>query len=746
MNKSSVKVYNKEVQDIRVALYYKSKVLVRRDPDIEDYNNDTRWTEFKNALRSYYSGTRAQELGAVAELHNGGIDGVDLRFLEYGLEYNYSEKTGILSNFTAEVIASTLSDDRGRLLSPKDLDNFTQHIVPTNSSSPVYDVIKYFGAFQAGPRNVYVFPVPEGVTKIALFSSDEVFERLRSHNDPDFYWSEEAVHPDIVISLGINDEFEWSDANKKYYPNGETYKRFYGNVSHPIVDNDNSWAEIDFNKHVFLTLDQNAMSSKDGIDVSYQAWLKLDDPLEKKKLTDLERCELESTIPSQTRERIPGVIFDELSGSVLGKSEVTSHPILSRKLSLIDETKFSQWKRYSSGDSAWFGTTQEGDKIWYESVSDNNYGNFPKLSPKWILKDSLTNYYTKWCFLKSDSGTFETKDGKRENALRLNIPKFLSESSAKFYPDPGYLPVDQATGSTYKIHVTENTDFSDDRFYVADITWTSWENIMPGTEIKMKTEPAPVTIYIKFPMPILDRSKSSWTFDYYKYGVAALNIQMKKNTSGDLYKYGETLSGSIISKNNPRLAAQVISNDSSSGNHDIITEFSGLSGGNWTWNDWWGIFSSMDFTATYTKRRGNKTWAGEVDLVETTSFGLNFPGESIDFEEATFTVVPKFKCWKVTIQNTGNIAVENAITEVPTGKAFNTSVVPYNNSVELDAVKVTVGGSTTSLTRRVSGAQYVWSAMVSGMSISIKEYSDKYDVSINSVKADIKIDLSTHEN
>lgn len=327
------------------------------------------------AYAKYYSSSTYGSDSSVETIYyNAGKAGIDYRFLEYGMSYSLSEDEddSILSFIREQDLSGKVSSEIEFLndtILPGGSDLCPYY--PDDTYIPQTNSLNFFGSFVVGLKNIYVFHVPELVWKI------ELFENLPAPGE----------NESPVIRITLNNGLEW-----------------------------------EYEEYVFLSSTQNSSQSTPDVNISYEAWKKLINPLRNKKKRNLQST---SSRVSQLEEPIQGIYFDGASGTILGTKKEESTPILDSMKSL--PTRFSSWRNYKKGESTLCGFPS----VEYVSLVDNNIGEVsPIWSNKWAKKSTLINL-TKTIGVICNHGIFEFNGMSKPDEVILNMFDDESQKSIK---------------------------------------------------------------------------------------------------------------------------------------------------------------------------------------------------------------------------------------------------------------------------------------------------------------------------
>ena len=247
--------------------------------------------------------------------YNAGKAGVDYRFLEYSASYLVSDSSdfNILENMTRE----KLNDFFGTPTPGYDgLENLYNTAIPCGFETlPGTDYNKYFGSFIVDQKSIYVFLVPEGISKIRVFQ-----DILR---DPDLPPIDESEFNDPLLDCDL------------------------------LIDFTESSIEVSEAKVVYIAITQANRDNNREIRVGYKAWLQLINPVRRRPDSLLSVSD--SNVKVQRVEKRGNVWYDAVSGSILGTSDVSASArgkILERKRKSLRPQEYSPWKVYQVGEKA----------------------------------------------------------------------------------------------------------------------------------------------------------------------------------------------------------------------------------------------------------------------------------------------------------------------------------------------------------------------------------------------------------
>lgn len=379
-------------------------MIVERNNRLDENNNEILGVyDLTKAIM--YSGN--QESGVY---YNSGRSGVDMGFLEYGLEYSYvsPEDINIMDYLGRETFRNLMTTNESGNIEEADfisenIKTIPDILIPTSTSDRSENWgnrdfrPSWFGSYSFESQVTYVIMAGEGIDKIELYDS---------------------VGLAFTIVLGVSDIADDPDRD--------------GRLA----------AEVAFSKAIFLSTYQEGEGSGNA-KISYHAWSKLINPVRKKK--DKSMFKSEYVEPSQFSNPLPGYYRDEASGSIIGnltEENFNKYPLYTRRRAHADLTRnqYSPWRSYSKGETTTVvekhpdGTT---DTKTYESLVSGNIGNSPAISKKWIRRDRLTDYYTYKIYLKliSNNTAAEESDLGKVSPEVINVFPWTEQISFMVTPN-----------------------------------------------------------------------------------------------------------------------------------------------------------------------------------------------------------------------------------------------------------------------------------------------------------------------
>lgn len=284
---------------------------------------------------------------------------------------------------------------------PEDIEKFSKYALPTiyADQEEDIDITGYFKSkVLSSGKAVYQFQAPENCYKIELYS--EVLDSVRGNAAGNIiadtgYESKGTLlyskHPVISIFLGpTNDNILNPD------------KFYYGNNGRPsemkVLTTASEYRklieEITCAKVITLVSSVGGASIEESsisINISQTCFYDSKNPLRNLKTIALRNDEWQSSVNSVNQIGVKnGGLYDLTAGTLIGNEKITKTPILDFKRKLVNSGKsYAQDHTYSKGDVITLGHAE------YISVTDNNKGNQPLISPTWILKSNFDSSFTK---------------------------------------------------------------------------------------------------------------------------------------------------------------------------------------------------------------------------------------------------------------------------------------------------------------------------------------------------------------
>ena len=619
-----MKVIAKEsgLTEIKTAIYYKSPVM--------PYGIEDLYTQL-DPNRNYTMTGREVNVISQGVYYNSGELGCDFRFFEYGLKY-FFESGNPLESFGKD-FEELLTKDGDKFLGPRELGDIGKYIIPTNLPQGLAPgKLKYFGKFRTSSQEVYAFYVPEGISKIELY--DEVLDPTGTYYDYDYGW-QQISKPGISIYLGVTSDGKvpraWKDTDMILGPTPETDLDSLGSLQD----------ERDCSKMVFIVLEQK--SRYGGIDISVTAWTKLLEPLRNKPEAHLRTL---SDLPEQTVETIPGLIFDGASGSILGrKLENPQMPILKKKQQRINSLDWNAFRRYRLGEEAVYS-----GETWV-SLGNENFGNNPKMSPKWARKEEMTNFFSTWFNILCKDGKISLL-GSGKETTRINVPRYVKESVFRLNPNLGYLPaspeVIKSSNPDINLDViyTENFDLNELRYYMFYLIWSEDSKPEPGATIILPMEKRKIQPKLYVPYFLASPSSSDTWFDYsntkevdlseVRGQYFTIDEEFKMPVGTAIRSIGDTLSYNTLAYNLQRLKFYV---DKKSDQGE----------------------STFDLESIWDPE------TGDVSI---------FLEDKVDYEECSYYLKVSWDYRKIIISNSGDYAIESPVSDVIRTENFSTKIKP----------------------------------------------------------------------
>ena len=220
---------------------------------------------------------------------------------------------GLRPKYSQDLLLNSTTADLSDY-STEDLEIIEEFAVPVTSSTEADVTTKYFGTITVDEKQVTPFIVPSGIDTIKVVDGDDI-EKL---------------------TIDLSDF-------------------------------------TDFDKFVVIVTDQTIPTQVLTLNLPAASWKKSKEPerlLKDRYIRNDEKMNLRSSL-----RRSGNLVFDILSGNILGTTVLDSTPILDTKKS---QAEWNPYDSYKLGESVlWKGTS------WVSLVSNNKGGENPKISPLW---------------------------------------------------------------------------------------------------------------------------------------------------------------------------------------------------------------------------------------------------------------------------------------------------------------------------------------------------------------------------
>lgn len=729
-------VVNKKsgIGEIVAAVYYKSPAMPLDVPNLWNTLDSTSQIRLKSTNPSAKAPAIAQEIR-----YDAGELGVDYRFFEYGLQY-FPNPEGYLPGISKDMADALFRNSSGDWIGTGEFKNIGKYIIPGNSTQSGPSGLKFFGSFRTLTQEVYAFPADSGVSKIELYDTTIKPDAISEFYDYDLgYRSVEAI-PAISIYLGCSGDIgntpRWS-ANIL----NESSEYSIGDVQKDIDLDYSLYSERFDKKVVFLTLGQRKEKS---LQISYNAWIKLYNPLRNKPGYDVLVSEKDDD-PEQTGETIEGLKVDLASGSLLGAPDDRPKPILSEKLGKLKPSlyslghQYSPWKRYRAGEIAVYN-----QRKWVSLCSDN-YGNIPGYSSKWILNTRATDFYTSWFIVNCP------KAQEIDPGIKVNVPDYQKESVFSIYPAPGYVPDDSSVNKLKedeaidRVIMTENIDVDEKRYYMFYVKWNQAEKdggAIRGRVLNLSLEPKALSPTIRIPYIYIQKDPKT------EYSCSWNN----KLESFDLKMEGKDI---VIDCPLDASIFDVV--------HQQVTPGTGLS--KEQANEAFHLFrEKLKFSVEFVKSIPGKEWTSDdlsedeprpcVNMVSSGGVlsDIVLHEDLVDYENCRYTLIPSWDYRKITISNSCDFEIEYPVLDVIRTETYRSGVYSPSGLVPSELmIKYRVDSDTWSewnhVPFRTSDYKATWAVPGSGGNrnvISLTKSSQGqglYDLQVNEVTIDLIIDI-----
>lgn len=313
-------------------------------------------------------------------------------FIEYGVT-TLLEK----SKFNSNDLINYLDDNCREIFGydPDDLSKVVDnYILPTNSSSntPLPSNVGFFGSKTIQKNVLIVFEAPENVDYITL--REEIGLNSETCGTKDNY----------KIRLKLNEE------------------------------------ETNSNKVIFITLTLETYDTPKLL-VTYNIWRYDINANRNKSKYTLRNDEFFSTVSGVDliKEKENRILIDKSSGSIVGYDNIASDtPILNKKIAKWKDNKiFNPKVVYKIGDIVEYGKYKDGEEIKpykYISLNNNNLGNTPPFSNKWILENKFSEFLT----TKVNINVFPENSAETQPSGFFSLSKNANSCVFKIKYNPGY--------------------------------------------------------------------------------------------------------------------------------------------------------------------------------------------------------------------------------------------------------------------------------------------------------------------
>lgn len=332
-------------------------------------------------------------------------------FKEYG--YDYFPEKGKYKDYD---ILDLYGDEARELIGadPSDIEKISTFAIPsiyTNEKLDTSEVGYFKTKVLSGGRVVCQLSAPAGCYKIELYTEILDLEgngncsngKILAAEYENKARIEYTKKPIISIFLGP-DKDNILNPSSFYYKGNIDVTRYPGKVT--VKEYKKLLEEITCSKVVTI-VSVNGEVENFTINTVQDSFYESQDPL--RNLSDLvlrndEWYGSKDSI-SQVGVRL-GSLYDLGTGTLLGNKITSSTPILDSKKKILSQVrKYSQDHAYNRGDVVSVGKTR------YVSVSDNNRGNQPLISPEWLLEEDFIGTFTKIIniFVSPKVGGFSSK-------------------------------------------------------------------------------------------------------------------------------------------------------------------------------------------------------------------------------------------------------------------------------------------------------------------------------------------------
>ena len=666
-------VNNPEMGEILSAIYYKSPAMPIGVPDL--------YSSLDSGTQALLRSSNSVAPGVAQEIrYNAGELGVDYRFFEYGLT-SFPNPEGVLPRISKEMANVLFRNESGDWLGVGEFKSFGKYIIPTNANSSGVSGIKFFGSFRSTTQEIYTFPAGPGISKIELYDKRIDPDLLSRIYDHDLGYGDFEYEPAISIYLGCSKDGNsprWSNNIYNADPNHRYFLETQDHRIDKVMDLDYKlYSERFDSKVIFLSIGQRKEKS---IQISYNSWIKLNEPLRNKPEYDV--LEKEKT---KDPEQLGGVIensyFDLASGSYLGNFSEIPTPILDDKLKKLgNNQRYSSWKRYGAGDVAVYG-----GRSWTSLCSDN-CGNVPGFSSKWVLSSRMNDFYTSWFLVRCK------KAQEIDPGFKINVPDYQKESMFKLYPMPGYIPTDavvlrlSSDEDIDRVVMTENIDVDEIRYYIFYIKWNQEKKdsgALRGKIIDLgELEKKALKPTIRVPEFVVQNQGGKMVCNW-NNKLKEFNIEVEgKNIVID-----DELEISIYNPVIAQVTGGMNPNNTSISKAQAVETFMSL-------------VEKMKFSLEYKKSIPGKTWeTGESEIEPWVTIGrtsvdvendrltdIILHEKSVDYENCMYTLIPEWDYKRITVSNSGDFDIEYPVLDVIRTENFSSGVLSRDGAIPSELI------------------------------------------------------------
>lgn len=321
-------------------------------------------------------------------------------FSEYDFLFNI-DKDKFNDKFLINLLDKKSKDLVGKKLD--DLEKIEKIMFPTLQSESSGYEDEFFGStlisnqtfiiLNANGANSY----SSGIQKIEIYE-----EGVTSNNNSGGFIEEELLDlisdsdiektnsPIITIFLGPGPEIK-NNSSDMYFSYDPQLTSKEDNESLSLTDYRKLVEEITMEKAVWILLALN--NTVKSINLSYKSWIDSINPNRNMKdyiIRNDEYYSMKDVVKVVEKSKNLDYWYDKNSETLVGNKKISNHPILDRKLKKYKDNAsvFSPFAEYSLGDRVLF------DKKFWESLSNNNEGNYPTLSNEWTLFENITDIFT----------------------------------------------------------------------------------------------------------------------------------------------------------------------------------------------------------------------------------------------------------------------------------------------------------------------------------------------------------------
>ena len=687
-------IINESSGDVGTAVFYRWHQFIPKNTVILGPDRETLLNSCK-ADKVQYKGSRSKA-------SSGDFSEYNFLFDLEKEKFNDQFLINLLNNKSKELVGKKLDDLEKveKILFPTCIDeegDYTEEFFgSTLISNQTFITLEADGA---GVNN------KPGIWKIELYE-----EGITSNNsnggfieeellDTNITTYEKTASPIITITLGPGPEVK-NNSTDMYFSYDPQLTEKEKNERLSLSEYKKLTEEITMYKVVWLLLALD--NSVTSINLSYKSWIDSINPNRNMKDYIIRNDEYYSTrnqVNIIEKAKDYNYWHDKNSETLVGNKEITTHPILDRKLRKVrrNSSIYSPFVEYNLGDRI----TYDG-RTW-ESLCSNNKGNSPTISNYWTLSSNINNIFTSRVviIINPDIGGYSNPGG----SITVNTNSLVD---FRIFENPGY-SINEENPCSYEIDSPEENyilTVSRDPNLGNQITLSvsNWVNAIRTGKLYINFIPVYSTIS-------LSMSDGTGTVSYDQWETQYSDDTLK------LYKF-------IVNgvENNPNFNEN---NELTAYNGDeigfIFKEFK--------------KYSLKDITLTYLSSTGEtKTRTITPEVLEDNSVKVT---DIVDYSSSTYTLNVVPKVLTVYVSESNGFEVSNVIGRVTYGENYN--LYFYSDSI-FSKVTVKSKNETIEFTNtELDKAKPIDTN--TQVTISKAENNEDYCIEINNIQYNLEIIL-----